>query len=74
MVRRSRGVVKIIRRLAGKKTGLKFVTAGDTACRSMMLEARSRKQPGPSDQAIQAWANYDLAREIMTGFWEFQAA
>ena len=74
MVQRSRGIVKIIRKLTGKKPAQKFVTAGDGACWRMMREARTRRQAGPSDNAILAWANYDLTREIMTGFWEFQAA
>ena len=70
MVRRSRGIMKIIRGVAGKQPSQRFVTAGDRACWRMMREAQS----GPSDSAILAWANYDLTREIMTGFWEFQAA
>ena len=70
MVMRTRGIMKIIRKLTGKQPSQKFVTAGDRACWRMMREA----QPGPSDNAILAWAKYDLTREIMTGFWEFQAA
>ena len=74
MVKRTRGVMKIVRRLAGKGPGPKYVVAGNWACWKMMREARSRRQPGPSDRAILAWAKADLTREIMTGFWEFQAA
>ena len=40
-----------------------------------MREARSRHQkPDPSDEAILAWAQFDLSREIMGGFWEVRAA
>ena len=74
MVKRTRGIMKIIRKMTGRRPNQKFVTAGDRACWRMIREARSRRQPGPSDSAILAWANYDLTREIMTGFWEFQAA
>lgn len=66
--------MKIIRKVAGKQPIQKYVTAGDRACRQMMREEQSRRQSGPSDNAILAWANYDLTCEIMTGFWEFQAA
>ena len=74
MVKRTRGVMKIIRKITGRLPCQKYVTAGDMACRIMMREACSRQQPGPSDNDIYACANYDLAREIITGFWEFQAA
>lgn len=74
MVKRTRGILKIIRKAAGKNPCQKYVTAGDRACWRMMREARSRRQPGPSDNAILAWAYYDLTCEIMTGFWEYRAA
>ncbi|MBO7663728.1 MAG: hypothetical protein J6U01_10190 [Clostridia bacterium] len=74
MVNRTRGAMKIFGKIAGRSRCRKYVTAGDTACRKMMREVCSRKQSGPSDSAILAWANYDLAREIVTGFWEIQAA
>ena len=74
MVSRTRGVRKIVRKLRGRMASQNFVTAGDRACWRMVREARSRKRPGPSDQAILAWANYDLTLEILTGYWDFQAA
>ena len=74
MVKRTRGVMKIIRKLTDGNACQKYVTAGNLACWKMMREVRFRKQPSPSDNAILAWANYDLTREIITGFWEFQVA
>ena len=74
MVKRTRGVMKIIRKLAGGNTCQKYVIAGNWACWKMMREVRSRKQPSPSDNAILAWANFDLTREIISGFWEYQVA
>ena len=74
MVKRTKGIVKIIRKVTGKMPSPKYVIAGDKACWRMVQEARSLRQPGPSDRAILAWAKYDLTREIMTGFWELQAA
>ena len=74
-VQRTKGVRKMIRVFALGRSIQKYVQAGDRACGKMMREARERKQKtGPSDQAILAWAEFDLAREIMGGFWERRAA
>ena len=74
-VQRTRGLRRIIRAIARRAPAPKFVTAGDRACGRMMREARARRQPsGPSDRAILARAQDDLAREIMGGFWEVSAA
>ena len=72
-VRRTRGIRKVLQAVAGKPVQ-KYVTAGDSSCHRMMQEALSRRRAWPSDQAILAWARYDLSREIMSGFWEFPAA
>ena len=40
----------------------------------MMCEARQRRIPGPSDQAILARAQLDLMREILGGYWQHSAA
>ncbi len=73
-VKRTRGIRKVIRLIITGKPVQNYVTAGDASCQKMMLEARSRHQSCPSDQAILAWARFDLFREIMSGFWEYQAA
>ena len=74
-VQRTRGIMKIIREAAFGTAVPKYVTAGNLACGQMMQDARSRRRgPGPSDAAILAWARFDLAREIMGGFWEVHAA
>ncbi len=74
-VHRTKGFRKMIRTALIRRTVPKYVTAGDRACGKMMWEANERKQnPGPSDRAILAWAEYDLARELMGGFWELRAA
>ena len=73
-VRRTRGIKKVLRLIIIRKPVQKYVTAGDLSCRKMMQAARSRHQACPSDQAILAWARYDLFREIMNGFWEYQTA
>ena len=73
-VQRTKGIRKILR-AAVRKPAQKYVKAGDRTCGRMMWEARERKQnPGPSDSAIMAWARFDLAREILGGFWEGSAA
>ena len=72
-VKRSRGIRRAIRAGIMNRPAQKYVTAGDSACGQMMLEARRRQEPGPSDSAILAWAQFDLARELMGGFWQ-QAA
>ena len=74
-VQRTRGIKKIIREAAFGTTTPKYVTAGNLACGQLMRDAQSRRQgPGPSDAAILAWAKFDLAREIMGGFWEVRVA
>ena len=74
-VQRTKGIRKFIRVTVLRGTVQKFVTAGDRACGRMMRESRGRRQkPGPSDSAILAWAQFDLAREILSGFWEIKAA
>ena len=74
-VQRTRGIRKVIRTAVLGRPVQKHVTAGDRACGRMMQAARARRRsPGPSDRAILAWAQFDLAREIMGGFWEVRAA
>lgn len=73
-VRRSRGILKMIRVHVCRNTVQKHVTAGDRACMQMVLEIRQRQKPGPSDTAIMAWAKFDLSRELLGGFWDFSAA
>ena len=69
-VRRTKGIRKVIRvRVLGGSVP-KYVTAGDRACRRMARPSRRAQQPTPSDSAILAWARFDLAREIIGGFWE----
>ena len=74
MVKRTRGIRKIILKATGKMPIQKFVNAGDRECWMLMHEAQSRRQPSPSDQTIMLQADIDLIREIMNGFWEYQAA
>jgi len=78
-VSRTRGIRKIIRVNVLGGSVQRHRVAGDRACRRMMREARARRagraaNPGPSDSAILAWARFDLAREILGGFWDIQAA
>ncbi|GEM_PF-5601603 len=73
-VQRARGVKRIIRRFVLNRPAQKFVIAGDRACRERIRRSVSRRQSGPSDFSILAWASYDLSREIRNGFWEFRAA
>lgn len=73
-VQRTRGLRKIVRVFILGKPAQRFFTAGDRACGKMMREARSGRQPFPSEKAILAWARYDLAREIISGFWEVRTA
>ncbi|MBR6164794.1 MAG: hypothetical protein IKQ45_02565 [Clostridia bacterium] len=73
-VRRTKGIIRFIRIHIFGRNVQRFVTAGDRPCGRMMQEARFRRQPGPSDQAILAWAKFDLAREILGGFWEIRTA
>ena len=73
-VKRTRGIRKMIRKYICGCQIPRYVVAGDTACRRMMRKARSRRQSGPSDQAIFYRAMYDLSWEIVSGFWNFQAA
>ena len=73
-VQRTTGIRKVIRNTILGKTTLKYVTAGTNACGRMMCDARRRRNPGPSDSAILAWARFDLAREILGGYWQHNAA
>ena len=74
-VQRTRGIKKTIREAAFGTSTPRYVTAGNLACGQLLQDARYRRQnPGPSDAAILAWAKFDLAREIMGGFWEVHAA
>jgi len=74
-VQRTKGIRKIIRTCFLKGTVQKYVTAGDRACRSLKQEPRPRRQTtDPSDSAILTWAQFDLNREILGGFWNIQAA
>ena len=78
-VSRTRGIRKIIRVNVLGGSVQQHRVAGDRACRRMMREARTQRASraanlGPSDSAILAWARYDLAREILGGFWNSQAA
>ena len=73
-VQRTSGIRRAIRTILTNRPAQKFVTAGDSACGQMMREARQRLMPGPSDSAILAWARYDLACEILGGYWQRRAA
>ena len=73
-VQRTTGIMKFIRKAVSGNTMPKFVTAGSLACGRMMQAAGRRLNPGPSDAAILAWAEFDLSREIMGGFWEVRTA
>ncbi len=74
-VQRAKGIRRFFRANVLGKPVRKYVVAGDRVCGRMMREARPRpKTPGPSDRAILAWAQFDLCREIMGGFWEKSAA
>ena len=72
-VHRIRGIRRAIRTHVMNIPARKYVTAGSESCGRMMFEARQRRIPGPSDSAILAWARFDLAREILGGYWQ-QAA
>ena len=72
-VQRTRGIRRAIRPRVMNIPVRKYVTAGSDSCGRMMCEARQRMIPGPSDSAILAWAQYDLEREILGGYWQ-QAA
>ena len=72
-VQRTRGIRKIIRTFIMNIPTRKYITAGSDSCSRMLSEARRRRNPGPSDSAILAWARFDLDREILGGYWQ-QAA
>ena len=69
-VNRTKGIRRAFRTRVLNKPVQKFVTAGTCACSRMMFEARQRLYSGPSDRAILAWAQFDLAREILSGYWQ----
>ena len=73
-VYRTRGIRKVIQTRIMGRTFPGYVTSGDRACGRMMCEARQRRIPGPSDQAILARAQLDLMREILGGYWQHSAA
>ena len=74
-VKRTKGIRKIIRKVVFGKPTAKYTISGDKACGQMMREARRfHPRSFPIDVAILAWAKMDLAREIVSGFWEFRAA
>ena len=73
-VQRTRGIRKAIRTGLLNRPAGKYVTAGDSACSRMMFCARRRQVPCPADSAILAWAQFDLNREIMGGYWQHSAA
>ncbi len=73
-VQRTRGIRKMIQAAVFGRKAPRYVRAGDRDCGTLMREARRQAASGPSDMAIMAWAEYDLAREMMSGFWEPQAA
>ena len=74
MVQRTRGVLKIIRKIVRRTPCQTFVIAGNTACRELTRTAKRRHRSVPGDEAIFSCAEKDLSREIATGYWEFQAA
>lgn len=74
-VQRTRGIRRAIQVSLLGRSPQKYVTAGNSACGRLMWEARPRRQEaGPSDSAILAWAEFDLEREIMGGYWRLKAA
>ena len=72
-IQRIRGIRKAVMKFILRKPVQNFVVSGDRACRRLMQDACSPGQQSPSDKAILAWARYDLAREIISGFWEISA-
>ena len=73
-VQRTTGIRKVIRNTILGKPTLKYITAGTNAGGRMMCDTRRRRNPGPSDSAILAWARCDLTREILGGYWQHNAA
>ena len=73
-VQRTRGIRRAIRAGLLGISIPRYVTSGDWACGRMICEARQRRIPGPSDQAILARAQLDLMREILGGYWQHNAA
>ena len=74
-VQRTKGIRRVLRAGVLGRPMPKYVMAGDYACGRLMWESRPRRQlPGPSDSAILAWAQFDLNREIMGGYWQRSAA
>ena len=69
-VQRTRGIRRAIRIRMLNIPARKYVTAGSESCTRMMFEVRQRRIPGPSDSAILAWAQFDLEREILGGYWQ----
>jgi len=73
-VQRERGIQKFIRKVVLGEPVQKFFVAGDNNCQQMILEAQARKRWFPGDNEILTAAESDLKWEILSGFWEFQAA
>ena len=73
-VQRIKGVQRIIRMTILGRAVPKYITAGDRACGELMDEACRPDRSGPSDEAILAWAELELAKELKGGFWELRAA
>ena len=76
-VQRTKGIRKVIRVNVLGGSVQKYVTAGDRACGRMVRGSRRQRQHivfGPSDSAILAWAQFDLSREILGGFWNVRTA
>ena len=74
-VYRTKGIRKMVRKVVLREETQKFVMAGDKACAPMMREVRfPARRLSPSDNAILAWAMYDLSWEIVNGFWDAKIA
>ena len=73
-VQRERGIQRFLRKVVLGEPVQKFVTAGDMNCQQLMLESQARKRRFPEDRDILASAEYDLNWEILSGFWDLQAA
>ena len=59
-VQRTRGIRKAIQTILMNRPAQKYVTAGDSACRQMMREARRRHIPAPRGSMILSRAGYGL--------------
>ena len=74
-VHRANKVIRAIRRIVFRIPERKYFISGDRACREFMRKAPRRPVgPDPEAASIFAWARYELAKEILDGFWEKSAA